>query len=63
MTWNLGGDQEHIGIVVNRISAADPNRHLIVHNIGEGEKLEDVLFQMPISGHYRYMPGGLSSSN
>ena len=61
VTWSLGGDQEHIGIVVNRISAVDPNRHLIVHNIGEGEKLEDVLFTMPITGHYRYMPGGLSS--
>jgi hypothetical protein len=57
VTWNLGGDQEHIGIVVNRQSTADPNRPLIVHNIGEGEKIEDVLFQMPISGHYRYFPG------
>ena len=61
VTWNLGGDQEHIGIVVDRLSSADPSRHLIVHNIGEGEKMEDVLFQMPISGHYRYFPG-LSSN-
>lgn len=56
VTWNLGGDQEHIGIVVDRKSVADPRRNLIVHNIGEGEKMEDVLFQMPISGHYRYIP-------
>ncbi len=56
VTWNLGGDQEHIGIVVDRVSSADPSRHLIVHNIGEGEKIEDVLFQMPISGHFRYFP-------
>lgn len=57
VTWYLGGDQEHIGIVVNQRSAADPRRFMIVHNIGEGEKLEDVLFKMPISGHYRYFPG------
>ena len=56
VTWSLGGDQEHIGIVVNRKSSADLRRPLIVHNIGEGEKIEDVLFQMPITGHYRYFP-------
>lgn len=56
VTWNLGGDQEHIGIVVDRKSKADPDRYMIVHNIGEGERIEDVLFQMPISGHYRYFP-------
>ncbi|WGZ95701.1 MAG: DUF1287 domain-containing protein [Candidatus Thiothrix putei] len=57
VTWSLGGDQEHIGIVVNRKSSADPRRHLVVHNIAEGEKIEDVLFAMPITGHYRYFPG------
>ncbi len=56
VTWSLGGDQEHIGIVVNRKSSADPNRHLIVHNIDSGDKIEDVLFRMPITGHYRYFP-------
>ncbi|PVV16077.1 MAG: DUF1287 domain-containing protein, partial [gamma proteobacterium symbiont of Ctena orbiculata] len=29
---------------------------LIVHNIGAGPKLEDMLFRYPITGHYRYMP-------
>lgn len=57
VTWSLGGDQEHIGIVVDQRSPADPRRFMIVHNIGQGEKLEDVLFKMPISGHYRYFPG------
>ena len=56
VTWNLGGDQEHIGIIVDRKSTADPDRPLVVHNIAEGEKIEDVLFQMTISGHYRYFP-------
>ena len=57
VTWSLGGDQEHIGIVVDQRSAADPRRFMIVHNIGEGEKLEDILFKMPITGHYRFFPG------
>lgn len=56
VTWHLGGDQEHIGIVVNKRSKADPRRFMIVHNIAEGNKLEDVLFKMPITGHYRYFP-------
>lgn len=57
VTWSLGGDQEHIGIVVDQRSSADPRRFMIVHNIGEGEKMEDILFKMPITGHYRYFPG------
>ncbi|PVV27813.1 MAG: DUF1287 domain-containing protein, partial [gamma proteobacterium symbiont of Ctena orbiculata] len=27
---------------------------LIVHNIGKGPRLEDILFRYPITGHYRY---------
>jgi len=30
---------------------------LIVHNIGKGPQLEDILFKMYITGHYRYQPG------
>lgn len=56
VTWHLGGNQEHIGIVVNKRSKEDPNRFMIVHNIAYGNKLEDVLFKMPITGHYRYFP-------
>jgi hypothetical protein len=26
---------------------------MVVHNIGAGPKLEDVLFDWPITGHYR----------
>jgi hypothetical protein len=33
---------------------------MIVHNIGSGPKLEDVLFSWKITGHYRYF--GPSSS-
>ena len=43
----------HIGIVVDRRSG-DTSRPLIVHNIGFGPKLEDLLFAYRITGHYRY---------
>jgi len=33
---------------------------MIVHNIGAGPKLEDVLFDWKITGHYRYF--GLPNS-
>lgn len=51
--WNLGGAITHIGIVVNR-KTADGKRFLIVHNIGGGQVMEDVLFAFKIIGHYRY---------
>jgi len=53
VTWMLPGNLPHIGIVVSGLSA-DGLRHLIVHNIGQGPKLEDVLFDYDITGHYRY---------
>ena len=54
VTWDLGEGMTHIGIVVNVASNADAGRHLIVHNIGAGPKMEDVLFGWKITGHYRY---------
>ncbi len=51
--WNLGGSVTHIGIVVKNKSA-DKKRHLIVHNIGAGQVMEDCLFKFKIIGHYRY---------
>ena len=53
VTWDLGGNVPHIGIVVNEESA-ESGRHMIVHNIGQGPKREDVLFAWKITGHYRY---------
>ena len=52
VTWMVPGNRPHIGIVVDRKSAAGVP--LIVHNIGYGPKLEDMLFDYPITGHYRY---------
>ena len=51
--WNLGGGIMHIGIVVKEKST-DKQRHLIIHNIGAGQVLEDCLFNNRIIGHYTY---------
>jgi len=53
ITWDLGGNVPHIGIVVNKQSSV-PGRYLVQHNIGAGPKVEDVLFSWKITGHYRY---------
>jgi hypothetical protein len=53
VTWDLGGGVPHIGIVVDRKSA-ESGRYLVVHNIGAGPRIEDVLFSWKITGHYRY---------
>jgi uncharacterized protein YijF (DUF1287 family) len=49
----LGRGQTHIGIVVDQ-KALFSRRYMIVHNIGAGPKMEDVLFDWKIIGHYRY---------
>ena len=48
--WMLPNNLPHIGIVVD-VKRSNP---LIVHNIGLGPVLEDMLFEYPITGHYRY---------
>jgi uncharacterized protein YijF (DUF1287 family) len=53
VTWDLGGNVPHIGIVVDRQTLLGAN-HLVLHNVGEGPKIEDVLFRWKITGHYRY---------
>lgn len=54
ITWDLGlGGTEHIGMVVN-VWNKPSQRYLIVHNIGAGTRMEDVLFAWKITGHYRY---------
>jgi len=53
VTWDLGGNVPHIGIVVDQKTQWS-GRYLVVHNIGEGPKMEDVLFGWKITGHYRY---------
>ena len=53
VTWDLGGGVPHIGIVVDQRSPQS-RRYMIVHNIGQGPKMEDVLFNWKITGHFRY---------
>ncbi len=55
VTWLLPGNLPHIGMVIDSRSA-DGRRPLIVHNIGRGPMVEDVLFTFEITGHYRYLP-------
>lgn len=55
VTWNVSGRLPHIGIVIDRRSS-DGERPLIVHNIGQGPKAEDMLFAFEITGHYRFLP-------
>lgn len=56
VTWDILPGMPHIGIITPKVSK-DKKRPLIVHNIGEGPQLEDILFTMKITGHYRYQPG------
>jgi uncharacterized protein YijF (DUF1287 family) len=53
VTWDLGRGLTHIGMVVDQKGLVS-RRYMIVHNIGEGPKMEDVLFNWKITGHYRY---------
>lgn len=53
VTWELGGGQTHIGMVVDQ-KGLFSRRYMIVHNIGQGPRMEDVLFNWKITGHYRY---------
>lgn len=53
VTWDLGGGITHIGIVTDRMSA-DKKRPLIIHNIGQGQVLQDCLFSYKVTGHYTY---------
>lgn len=51
--WDLGNGVTHIGIVVDKRSLV-ANRFQVVHNIGNGQVLEDCLMQFKIIGHFRY---------
>ena len=52
VSWMLPGNLPHIGIVSS--TRAPSGRLMIVHNIGRGPRLEDMLFEYDITGHYRY---------
>lgn len=60
VAWDLGNGAVHIGMVVDQ-KALLSRRYKIIHNIGAGPKLEDVLFDWKVIGHYRYFGPGISS--
>lgn len=51
VTWSVGG-KPHIGIVSAKV-APGGDRFCIAHNIGGGTRVNDFLFDYPITGHYR----------
>lgn len=53
VTWMINDKLPHIGIVVNKKTLIG-NRFLIVHNVGNGQVMEDCLFKYKLTGHYRY---------
>ena len=63
VAWDLRADAgvlPHIGVVSDRVGPS--GWPMVVHNIGAGPKLEDVLFLWPITGHYRIDPDDLSAA-
>jgi hypothetical protein len=55
VTWMLPGNLPHIGIVIDQINPKSGNP-MIVHNIGRGPKIDDMIFDYKITGHYRFEP-------
>lgn len=53
ISWRLGNGLPHIGIVSMK-RTRDGARPLIIHNIGAGTTIEDMIFDYKITGHYRY---------
>ena len=53
VAWDLTSGIDHIGLVTNMLSDSE-DRYMIVHNIGAGTRVEDVLFDWNIKGHYRF---------
>jgi len=56
VAWDLNGNGLlHIG-VVSVAKSADGKRLLVVHNVGQGARQEDVLAAWKVIGHYRMWP-------
>jgi len=56
VSWKLPNGLDHVG-VVSALHSADGKRLLVVHNIGQGAREEDVLFAWTQTGHYRWFAG------
>jgi uncharacterized protein YijF (DUF1287 family) len=53
VTWRLSSGVPHIGIVSDERTTL-AKRPLVIHNIGMGTQMEDVLFDYELTGHYRW---------
>jgi len=52
VAWELDNHLLHIGLVTDAVAEGTQD-YLVVHNIGAGAKMEDVLMAWKIIGHYR----------
>ena len=52
VSWRLPNNLPHIGIVTDRRSPS--GTYMITHNIGSGPRIEDMLFDYRIHGHFRW---------
>ena len=52
VTWRLPDNRPHMGIVTTRTTASGVP--MISHNIGWGPRVEDMLFEFRIHGHFRW---------
>jgi uncharacterized protein len=55
ISMNLPGNLTHIALVSDQMNDQGSNL-LCIHNIGQGAKIEDLLFAFPLTGHYRFKP-------
>lgn len=55
-TCLVGGTLPHIGIISDRRTGL--GRPLVIHNIGQGAREEDALFDHKLTGHYRFRLDG-----
>lgn len=53
ITWMIGDKLPHIGIITH-LKSNDNKRPMIVHNVGDGQVLEDCIFSYTIVGHFRF---------
>jgi uncharacterized protein len=53
VAWDLDNGLPHIGMI-SKIKVEGTERYAVVHNIGLGARIEDVLFVWKVIGHYRY---------
>lgn len=53
VVWDLGRGILHIGILSTYVSK-DGSHHLVIHNIGKGQIMEDCLYSYRIIAHYKY---------